>query len=405
MAEFRRAQSRLLAGAIMTVMAGLLSGTAWAAPTWIQIEAKPNLPAAADRARDWADSFADIGGFRMRSGWYALALGPFDDSATAQAQLESLRTAGLIPEDSYLADQAGYREQFWPEPLSAVAPDTAAEPAPVAATPATAETISPAAQTPTDPRAQEARLSRNERMEVQAALQWLGYYSGSIDGAWGPGTRASIAAWQGAQGAPADGVLSSGQRGDLLALIAADRAALGLEQVADTAAGISIDLPMTQVKFDHYDPPFALYQGADVTVLLISRKGDRGALSGLYDTLESLSLMPVTGDRSLNRDGFTLSGADDQRHAYAQASLSGGVIKGFLISYPAAAEPQMSHTLAAMKSSFRPLGSDALDPALGPQLTIGREDLTAGTAPMAARPAQSGFYIDGRGAVLTAAAG
>ncbi len=415
MAGIRRSISHIVAVA----MTGMVwTGCAWAAPTWIQIEAKPNLPAATDRARDWSDSFADLGGFRMRGGWYALALGPYEDRAAAQAQLESLRDSGLIPGDSYLTDQQDYRDRFWPEitpetaPLDVTVtvdparmdavqdapPDPATDAAPEAAPEATVETL-------TQSRAQEARLTRAERMETQAALQWLGFYTGNIDGAFGPGTRVSVGDWQTAQGATATGVLTTSQRADLLARVEADRAALGLERVEDAQAGISLDLPMTQLKFSHYDPPFALYQGADVTVLLISRQGDRGALSGLFDTLSSLSLMPVSGERSLDRAGFVLNGADAQRHAYAQASLSGGLIKGFLISYPAGAEAQMARTLVAMKASFRPLGNATLDPALGPALAVARDDLMRGTAPVAAHPAQSGFYINSGGAVLTASAG
>ncbi|RWR35106.1 peptidoglycan-binding protein [Sinirhodobacter populi] len=397
MAGIRRAVGRILAG----VAAGMIwTGSVWAEPTWIQIEAKPDLPRAADRARDWAEGFSDLGGFRMRTGWYALALGPFADPAEAQARLEALRAAGLIPEDSYLADQAGYREQFWPAPEEARQPQETATPeAPVVPQ----GSVPP--ETLAESQAAEARLSRSARMELQSALQWLGFYDGAIDGAYGPGTRAAIARWQNAQGAPATGVFSAAQRDDLLARVTTERAALGLQRVVDDKAGISIDLPMTQVHFDRYDPPFAFYTGPDVTVLLISRTGDRAALAGLYDTLQSLSLMPVTGERKLDRDGFTLEGADDHRHAHAQAGLSGGLIKGFLISYPASAEAQMGRTLAAMKASFRPVGSAALDPALGPALSVGRADLTRGTLPAAAHPVQSGFYIDASGAVLTAAAG
>lgn len=48
-------------------------------------------------------------------------------------------------------------------------------------------------------------------MAVQRALAEAGFYDGEIDGAIGPRTRASIAAWQNSIGAEASGILSPGQ--------------------------------------------------------------------------------------------------------------------------------------------------------------------------------------------------
>lgn len=61
-------------------------------------------------------------------------------------------------------------------------------------------------------------LSGQNAMLVQGGLQNLGYYNGSIDGAIGAGTRASIRAYQTAIGANPTGVLTGEQINDLVAL-------------------------------------------------------------------------------------------------------------------------------------------------------------------------------------------
>ena len=45
---------------------------------WVQIEARPDAQSALDRAHAWAAMFPETVGYRMASGWYAIALGPYD---------------------------------------------------------------------------------------------------------------------------------------------------------------------------------------------------------------------------------------------------------------------------------------------------------------------------------------
>ena len=54
-------------------------------------------------------------------------------------------------------------------------------------------------------------LSAGERREAQIALRRLGLYGGAIDGLFGPGTRAGVAAFQRSIGATADGTLTETQ--------------------------------------------------------------------------------------------------------------------------------------------------------------------------------------------------
>ena len=67
------------------------------------------------------------------------------------------------------------------------------------------------------PEAGEARLGldRSERRVIQRALQADGFNPGSVDGLFGPATRASLRAWQRSRGQAATGYLNGQQAGEL----------------------------------------------------------------------------------------------------------------------------------------------------------------------------------------------
>lgn len=408
-------------GISVVVAAGLMgmvwTGRGWAEPAWLQIEAQPSLAEAEARARDWAGQLPGVSGFAMSTGWYAIAIGPYDSLDAAEAQRRELRASGAIPLDSYVSDGKRFRQQFWPfgtsagvtPPPAAAVPETtspATEPAEAAPTPEV-QTEAPA-ETLAESRALEAALSPEDRMAIQSALAWQGFYSASIDGAFGRGTRASISAWQEATGVEPTGVLSSIQQAQLLGAVAADRAALGLTEVTEDQAGIAITLPLGLIEFDHYEPPFVHYRakdGSGVTALLISEPGDQNTLFGLYDAMQSLAIIPMEGPRQRERGGFTIEGANDEIRSYTQATLSGGLIKGFTLVWPADQDAQMARVLATMKASFQPLGKTALDPTLGQPLGVSRADLMAGLELRQPEFARTGFFVTEAGAVLTAGAG
>ncbi len=384
---------------------------------WVQIEAQPSLREGEARARAWAETLPDISGFVMSTGWYAVTLGPFSDDVAAQ-KLQVLRGERMIPSDSYLSDGRNYRQQFWPvgaalqpqpEPEvtvdPATMPDATATPTPDRATP---EGLAAPVETLAEARAAEAALTRPERELIQTALQWKGFYTAGIDGAFGPGTRNSIAAWQSANGHEPTGVLASRQRADLIAAYEGERAALGLTLVEDAQAAIAVEMPMGLVKFDHYDPPFVHYNekdGSGVRVLLISQQGDQNTLFGLYDVMQTLEIVPLEGARERSRNGFTLTGQNDRIHSHTEVTLRGGLIKGFTLIYPAKDAKRMERVLKAMQGSFKSLGDTALDDTLGQPLAETRADLLVGLDVRKPVLAQSGFYMDAKGTVLTAAAG
>lgn len=385
--------------------------------SWIQIEAHPSLAEAQARAREYALALPDVNGFTLGGGWYALALGPYapDD---ARARLNELRAGGAIPQDSYLAETDFYRQQFFPAGANALnAPPLAPEPSePGAGTDtaqlAQAETAEPAPppeppeETPAEARRSEAQLSRDERAELQVALQWFGYYQGRIDAAFGPATRGAMTAYQESIGAEPTGVLTTRQRARLLEEYGAVLASIGLETVRDERAGIEIELPLAMVGFDRYDPPFAHYTEIDdsgVRVLLISQAGDESTLLGLFDIMQTLKIVPLEGFRERRRNEFTLTGENDEITSYTWATLTNGHVKGFTLIWPAGEDRRREVVQNRMKESFAALPDSVLPETVGEGRLDQDIDLLSGLEIRRPERSRSGFFIDGRGTVLTTA--
>jgi peptidoglycan hydrolase-like protein with peptidoglycan-binding domain len=403
---------------LLTPIAALAQTGPEAEPlVFVQIEAQPSLAEAQARARDYARSLPDVNGFSLGRGWYAIALGPYREEEAARV-LQVYRSEGVIARDSYIAQPSDFGQQFWPvgaNLLERVTPAPAPMPepdtAPDVAAPAPAPIPAPVPEPEPEPdetlreaRASEAQLSREERAALQVALEWAGVYQGAIDAAFGPGTRNAMAVWQRQNGVEATGVLTTRQRAMLLRQYNAVLEGLGLETVRDAQAGIEMRLPLGVVAFDRHEAPFAHYPASGdlpAQVLLISQPGDRATMSALYDILQTLAIVPETGARQLDRDGFTLTGEGSRIVSQTRVWLENGEIKGFTLVWPAGDEERRTRLLAEMEQSFARLPG-TLAPLAAP-VSAQRMDLVAGLEVRRPKLSRSGFYVDARGAVLTAA--
>ena len=381
--------------------------------TWVQIEAHPSLTNAQESIRGYAARLQDVNGFSLASGWYAIALGPYSVEE-AQYILRNLRTARMIPRDSYVAESSDYRQQFWPvganflkqPPLAA--PSVTEEPEPdtenTALTPEPEPEPEPADETPGEARAGERALTREERAELQIALKWAGFYEGRIDASFGRGTRNSMAQWQQANNFEPTGILTTRQRAELLRQYNAVLEGLDLQLVRDTKMGIEIKLPLGVVAFEKYEAPFAHFNrtgDVEARVLLISQKGDSGTLAGLYGIMQTLEIVPETGPRNLESDEFTLIGESAFSISQTQAWLEDGEIKGFTLVWPAGDEQRRMRLLGEMQASFQRIDG-VLDPAEG--TTEDQSiDLISGLEVRKPKLSRSGFYVDQGGTVVTAA--
>lgn len=392
-------------------------------PVWIQVEAQPNLQDGITRARAYARILEDVNGFSLGNGWYGILLGPYTAATAAQA-LQSYRNDGLIPRDSYVVLNGALFEQIFPtgadllqrsietaEPAQQTTPQPLVEPDEEAAAIALQglpQTPSPAPDVPDETRAEarrsEANLTPQERQKIQTALKWAGFYYAAIDGAFGRGTRSSMATWQSANGFEPTGVLTTAQRAALIQSYDALLDGLDLRVVTDAATGIEMILPMGAVAFDRYEAPFAHFDATGnnrARVLLISQEGDVNTLASLYEVMQTLEIVPPEGPRGLQRTNFSLIGQNQEIISETRVSLEGTEIKGFTLIWPVGDEQRRARLLDEMQASFRRLPG-VLDPLAGAEMPQ-QIDLLAGLQIRQPRLSRSGFFVDGTGSVVTTA--
>lgn len=408
----------LMAGAAVALVSYGAEVGAQEASIFIQIEAQPSLTRAEASLRQYATELENVNGFSLGGGWYAIALGPYDPVEAAQ-RLSSLRRARVIPQDSYMAASDEYGRQFWPvgatlAPAAPAVPEAEAPVEGVGVAEVTPEVLAPAQpapepeiidETPAQARRAEASLNRAEREQLQIALEWAGFYNAAIDGAFGRGTRSAMAEWQRANGYEVSGVLTTLQRGALLDQYNAILDGLDMTLMDDSQAGIEVELPMGAVAFDRYESPFSIYEprgNSGVQVLLISQPGDRDTLSGLYEIMQTLEIVPLNGERERRRDSFSLSGANARIVSTTEVTLRDGHIKGYSLIWPAGDEERRGRVLEMMRASFRTTDA-VLDPAT---VSDGGQslDLVSGLQIRKPVASVSGFFVDAGGAVVTSAA-
>ncbi|MEP4199085.1 MAG: serine protease [Aliishimia sp.] len=379
---------------------------------WVQIEAHQGLRVATERAQIYSGNLQDVNGFSIGGGWYGIALGPYR-RGDAEIVLRNYRADGRIPNDSYLALSNSYQQQFWPVGANVLnrgvisAPLTA-DPETQTAQVATPDPEIPEPQqvvpdeTPAEARRSEQLLSRSEREDLQIALEWAGFYNSSIDGAFGRGTRRSMAAWQEANSIEPTGILTTAQRAMLFQQYNAVLDGMDLRRVREDTAGIEIVLPTGVVAFDKYEFPFAQFSPKgelDAQVLLISQAGDQNTLFGLYEIMQTLEIVPLDGDRERGKTSFRITGQNASRISYTEAVLRDGQVKGFTLVWPAGDEDRRTRVLEEMRKSFTatpgvldPTWSDNDDQAI---------DLVAGLQIRKPRLSRSGFFVDNIGTVVT----
>lgn len=411
--------TRLIFSALLALVLSLRAAIAQEDAAWIQVEAQPSLLQAEERVRDYAEFLPNVNGFSIRSGWYAVALGPYSEQQ-ATAILRELRANGSVPRDSFVARSDAYRQQFWP--VGANLLGTTFESETPAEDPAedvqtaeagTTEDQAPAAVVVTEPepepeetvreaRRSESRLTPQEKKDLQIALQWAGFYNARIDGAYGPGTRRAMAGWQEANGYEVTGVLTTRQRAALFQQYNAVLEGMDLKLVRDATSGIEMKVPMGVVEFDAYEAPFARFNASGnipARVLFISQEGDRSRLYGLYDILQTLEVVPLDGPRERGRDDFTIVGENNEIISHTEVSLRNGEIKGFMLIWPTGDEERRSRVLAEMQDSFTRI--DGVMPATFGASDTQSVDLLAGLVIRKPRLSRTGFYVTANGTVLT----
>ncbi|MEY8837471.1 serine protease, partial [Cribrihabitans sp. XS_ASV171] len=216
--------------------------------------------------------------------------------------------------------------------------------------------------------------------------------------------RGAMAEWQRARGYEATGVLTTRQRQALMDEYNAPLISVGMRRHVDREAGIEMQMPMGAVSFSRYEPPFAHYDSTSdlgARVLLISQPGTRATLFGLYDIMQTLEIVPLDGPREKQGDSFTLVGRGKGIVSHTEAQLQNGEIKGFTLVWPQGDEERRARVLSAMQQSFTRT-EGVLSPAAGGN-AVQNVDLVAGLQVRKPRLSRSGFFVDGKGTVVTVA--
>ena len=377
---------------------------------WIQIAARPSLTEAATEARAFAARLPDVSGYALGGGWYGIVLGPYR-RPDAEQVLQVYRAEGQLPRDSFITFSANLRTKFYPIGTETVIPvsppvEPVAEPTP-AETPTEAPVVTSLPdETPAQARESERALTRAEKMELQVALKAAGFYTSSIDGSFGRGTRRSMSEWQIARGFEPTGILTTAQRQALMDEYNAPLISSGMVAYVDNRAGIALDIPSRFVRFDRYDAPFAHFTGTGelegAQLLLISQPGERRTLYGLFEIMQTLEIVPLKGPRQRSGNGFTLEGSNEKIVSYSEATLANGDIKGFTLIWPAGDETRRARVLAAMQASFRRLDG-VLDANAGLDTAAQGVDLISGLQIRTPRLSRSGFFLNEAGLVATSA--
>lgn len=375
---------------------------------WIQIEARPSVASATERAAEYSQRFADVSGFALGGGWYGIVLGPYRASE-APGILAELKRGRQIPSDSFVADGRGFRDQFFPtgtrQPVAGEAAQADTTDEPGEAEPVAVPVIQVPDETAQQARASEAQLTVDEKKELQVALRWAGFYDSTIDGIYGRGTRAAMREWQVANNHEPTGILTTGQRSALFTAYNAVLDGMNLSNVQDIIAGVGLDVPLGVVEFERYDPPFARFAPTGeipAQVIMISQEGSQATLFGLYDILQTLEVFPTEGPRVRGRSNFEIEGVDDTWHSYVYAELQGSEIKGFALIWPAGDDERRSRILAEMRASFERLDG-VLDPSMAEPTEEQAIDLVSGLAVRQPERSRSGVFLNDSGAVLTVA--
>jgi S1-C subfamily serine protease len=260
-------------------------------------------------------------------------------------------------------------------------------------------------ETPRQARASEGKLSRDQRKELQVALKWAGVYTSGIDGAFGRGTRRAMRSWQDENGFEPTGVLTTRQRETLMGQYNAILDGMDLGDHFDVQAGVQMQVPYGAVAFDRYEAPFALFSPTgtvpEARVLLISQPGDAKKMAGQYEIMQPLEIVPFEGKRERSTKGFLLTGANDRIVSHTEVSLQNGEIKGFTLIWPAGDEERRARVLDLMQKSFA--RTDGVLPATLASDSGQSVDLVSGLKVRTPRANGSGFFVDGRGTVITSA--
>ena len=249
---------------------------------------------------------------------------------------------------------------------------------------AMAQAQAPAAPAATpDPAFEAARkafeaLPESDRRALQDALIWTGDYKGSVDGGFGRGTRDAIAAYAKRANQPTDGTLNDKARVALTAAGAKLRNAAAFKSATDARSGMSIGIPTKALPKKSESTTGARYTSADggATLDLFGSPDAGSDLAAMFDKLKADAPGRKVTYRISRPDFFVVSGDASGKSFYtrvARGTAANGnpMLRGYTLSYPAAAKATFDIYSIAIASSFAPFGAPVATVAATGQAALG----------------------------------
>jgi len=239
--------------------------------------------------------------------------------------------------------------------------DTKQKPAPAAkpkvSAPATV-TAKTAAVTSEPPRPESA--TERERLKIQSALLWSGDYTASIGGE--DPLISAIKNYQRRAKSKITGVLSSIERGNLLAATQSHEDEFGWIVVVDPATGVRIGLPMKLVPQARDTPRGTRWSAkhGEVQVETFRIKNSELNLAALFEQQKKEPSTRKIEQSALRDDGFVITGMQGLKKFSVRAYSRDGEIRGVTVLFDQMMETIVAPVTAAMVSAFSPFPERSL---------------------------------------------
>jgi hypothetical protein len=243
-------------------------------------------------------------------------------------------------------------------PLPVPRPPTAqAAPAKVAAAmPAPPKDVVPKVESKTEPKVESlsAGIAAGERLEIQSALLWSGDYTGA--GGSDDPLIAAIKNYQKRIKAKVTGVLTPGERGNLIAATRDHEQEFGWSVVVDPATGVRIGLPTKLVPQAREAARGTRWSSAhgEVQVETFRIKDAELKLAALFEQQKKEPATRKVEYSVLRDDNFFISGMQGLKKFSVRGKIRDGEVRGFTMLFDQGMEGIVAPVMVAMASAFSP---------------------------------------------------
>jgi len=247
-----------------------------------------------------------------------------------------------------------------------------------------------------------ATLAPIDRVVVQADLVLLGKYEGLVDGSFGPDTYNALVAFETGQGGVGDGVPSSAELDSLTKGAKTVYGELGIDRVADSAAGLAIFLPqklLTEKGSTKRGMSYATPDGSFELQTIRMPSTDQ-SFADLYQKLGTKGPARQVAYAETADGQFSISGIANHRYFYTRFYDDGSQSVGYSLSWDTKYRP-----LGAMLATFMASFSYPLSQQSAPgNEAVQKQDIGAGGG----QPSESveiglgsGFFFAAQGMIAT----